>query len=136
MDINYSELDPRVVPLVRYFNDHGLKTMMSCQGHGIHNMSIFWIQFDRSIDEEDIVKFMMSHRVSYPIRKEYQSKYGQIGWNFVSNGRFARRLTINLVGQPYYSWNYFAANADAADNDLENWIQIDEKEQQETIERL
>ena len=51
-------LDPAVIPLVKFFNDSGLKTYMSCQGHNQTNMSMFWIQFDKSVTEEDILGFM------------------------------------------------------------------------------
>lgn len=34
-------LDPAVIPLVKFFNDSGLKTYMSCQGHNQTNMSIW-----------------------------------------------------------------------------------------------
>ena len=33
-------LDSEVIPLVKFFNDNGLKTCMSCQGHNKTNMSM------------------------------------------------------------------------------------------------
>ena len=71
-------LDSEVIPLVKFFNDNGLKTYMSCQGHNKTNMSMYWIQFHKSVTEEDILEFMRKH----------PGKYG----SFFSNGRFAKRL--------------------------------------------
>ena len=56
-----SELDKRVIPLVRFFNENGLPTNMSCQGHNKTNMSMFWIEFDKTVTQDDIVKFMRNH---------------------------------------------------------------------------
>ena len=44
-------LDPKVIPLVDFFNQRGLKTHMSCEGHNNTNISMFWIQFDKSVTE-------------------------------------------------------------------------------------
>ena len=56
-----SELDKRVIPLVRFFNENGLPTNMSCQGHNKTNMSMFWIEIDKTVTQDDIVKFMRNH---------------------------------------------------------------------------
>ena len=49
MNINYNELDTYVIPLVQYFNENGLPTIMSCQGHNKTNISMFWIQFSKTV---------------------------------------------------------------------------------------
>ena len=33
-------LDSEVIPLVKFFDDNGLKTYLSCQGHNKTNMSM------------------------------------------------------------------------------------------------
>lgn len=111
-------LDSEVIPLVKFFNDNGLKTCMSCQGHNKTNMSMYWIQFHKSVTEEDILEFMRKH----------PGKYG----SFFSNGRFAKRLMgFHSVPTGEWrkeeSWNYFAATIEAANKDLERW-QNDEGE--------
>lgn len=106
------ELDEGVVPLVEYFNENGLTTNMSCQGHEMLSMSMFWIEFDKSVTEDDILDFMKNH-----LRKHSQ---------FCSNGRFAKWL-IGFHSVPdgtwkkEESWNYFAASVEAAHDDLEFW---------------
>ena len=40
-------MDKKVIPLIEFFNQRGLKTHMSCEGHNKTNMSMFWIQFDK-----------------------------------------------------------------------------------------
>lgn len=126
-------LDPAVIPLVKFFNDSGLKTYMSCQGHNQTNMSMFWIQFDKSVTEEDILGFM----------KKHPGKYG----SFFSNGRFAKRLmgfhsVPDGTWKKEESWNYFAATVEAANrdfltwqNDEDDWKGTDGKEFQELRNR-
>lgn len=108
-DINYNELDPLVIPMVEYFNEQGLTTCMSCQGHNKTNMSMFWIQFDKSVTSEDIQEFMKRH----------------IDWKgvFRSCGRFAKRMFVFYSAEDKQwraaeTWNYFAATPDAAHADL------------------
>ena len=48
-------MDKKVIPLVEFFNQRGLKTHMSCEGHNKTNMSIFRIQFDKSVTEDDLI---------------------------------------------------------------------------------
>ena len=105
-----NQLDTKVIPLVEFFNQRGLKTHMSCEGHNKTNMSMFWIQFDKSVTEDDLIHFMNSHSTI--------NKYGKY---FTSCGRFAQRMyTYN--GNIEKSWNYFAATHEAAEQDLKNWI--------------
>lgn len=111
MNINYNELDTHVIPLVKYFNENGLPTIMSCQGHNKTNVSMFWIQFSKTVTENNILEFMKSHLDSHQ--------------NFTSNGRFAERVYCGYnANNEFYvhkSWNYFAATKEAALQDLKNW---------------
>lgn len=107
-------IDPGVIPMVKFFNENGLQTNMSCQGHNRTNMSMFWIEFDKSVTEDDILNFMKNHL----------SAQG----TFVSCGRFAKRLIgfYNVKTMEWSktgSWNYFAATVDAANEDLQRWQQ-------------
>ena len=105
-------LDPLVIPMVEYFNESGLATSMSCQGHNKTTMSMFWIEFDTSVTEEDILSFMQKHLTCYG--------------TFISCGRFAKRVigfhnarTTEWSKEEF--WCYFAATQDAADADLQKW---------------
>lgn len=112
--VNYElfGLDPLVIPMVEYFNKLGLKTCMSCQGHNKTNMSMFWIEFDKRVTEEDILNFMKKHLTFYG--------------TFVSCGRFAKRV-IGFYNPKSMEWSkgeywcYFAATPEAADADLQRW---------------
>lgn len=106
------KMDEHVIPLVKYFNSHGLKTEMSCEGHNKTNMSMFWISFTNSIQEQDIINF----------QKKHINKYG----NFCSCGRFAQRLYVCAATNEKY-WCYFAATIEAANEDLRRWQQDDSK---------
>ena len=112
---NENQLDPEVLPLVSYFNSVGLPTVMSCQGHNKTNMSMFWIQFDRSVTGEDIIEFQRKHI----------NEYGC----FCCNGRFVMRILANTTGLGTgveYSYQYMAATIEAAKEDLEDWNGADE----------
>lgn len=105
-----NQLDPEVIPLVEYFNRVGLPTCMSCQGHNSTNMSMFWIEFDKSVTEDDIVKFQRRHT----------DKHG----GFCCNGRFVMRIIANTTGVGTgvgYSYQYMAATIEAAKDDLNRW---------------
>lgn len=118
--LNYDELDPDVIPLVRYFNSVGLSTYMSCQGHNKTNMSMFWIEFHPSVSEDDIIRFQKQHT-------------NRIG-GFCCNGRFVKRILANTTGigtGVYFSYQYMAATVEAAMMDLENW-----EEQDKTVKAI
>lgn len=112
---NYDEkqLDPEVISLVQYFNQAGLPTCMSCQGHNSTNMSMFWIEFDKSVTSEDIIEFQRKHT----------NKYG----GFCCNGRFVIRILANSTGVGTgveFSYQYMAATIEAANQDLAHWKEV------------
>lgn len=102
------DLDSEVVEMVRFFNENGLVTRMSCQGHNETNMSMFWIEFDPVITLEDIVKFQK----------------GFLNWqgNFCSNGSFGEIVYL-AGGEVDKHWRYMAASITAANDDLNEWKQ-------------
>ncbi len=101
-------MDEGVVELVNYFNQRGLTTAMSCEGHDNLRMSIFWISFDKGIGKEQILAFM---------RRHVDSRGG-----FCCNGRFAERLGLGPKSD-WSTWCYFAANKQAAQDDLKRWLE-------------
>lgn len=118
MSFDEREFDERVIPLVRFFSENGLTTYMSCQGHNKTNMSMFWIQFDLSITQDDIIRFMEAHRTWYG--------------SFYSNGRFAKRVilahsVVDNTDSVCECWCYFAATPEAADDDLRRWTDTNNK---------
>lgn len=100
-------LDKEVIPMVNFFNENGLPTKMSCEGHNKTNQSMFWIEFDSSVTNEDIVQF----------QRKYLNEYGA----FISFGRFVVRILASASGVRY-SWEYMAATKEAARSDLQRWI--------------
>ena len=97
--IEYEGLDSKVIPLVNYFNSIGLKTHMSCEGHNQTNQSMFWIEFDKAVAEENIEAFLIR------LREQYGSS--------ATNGCFAMRI---FPGPKYTMrrWRYMAATQEAA----------------------
>ena len=99
-------IDLGAIPLVQFFNEHGLPTVMSCQGHNRNNQSMFWIQFSSTVTTDDIIKF----------QRNYLNEYG----NFCSCGRFVIRI-LAFSTDVRYTWEYMAATVEAAMEDLEHW---------------
>lgn len=96
------EIDKRVRPMVEFFNSIGLHTKQSCSGHFHWDgaQSLFWISFDSTITETNIVDFYNKVK---PI-----------------NGWFVQRL---FPGPKYniHHWCYVVGNSRAARQDLKNW---------------
>lgn len=112
-----NNIDTECLPLVQYFNELGLITEQSCQGHNDTNMSMFWIEFHEDITEDDIIEFQCNHLDEHGC--------------FISNGRFAKRLFVCCDdGEPaihsYFRWHYFAATIMAAREDLRRWKDMDD----------
>ena len=81
-------MDKGVINLVNYFNLHGLKTYMSCEGHWWYpSMSLFWISFDKEVSDKDIIAFKNTHR-------------NLSGW-------FVKKYIDNITG---YDWRYVCRN--------------------------
>ncbi len=115
--VQYDGLDQNVVPMVKFFNENGLKTSMSCQGHNKTNMSMFWISFSDEITINDILRFMQNH----------------LDWcgQFISCGRFAKRVfggysVLDQMWKTTECWCYFAATVEAANEDLSRWTKPSE----------
>ena len=108
---NVNELDDNidrsVIPILKYFNDNGLPTVMSCSGHNSTNMSMLWVQFDHTVTEEDILEFQ---------RKRFNNNN-----QFCSNGRFVQRVWCGSRAV-VRSWEYMAATIEAAYDDLGAWM--------------
>ena len=104
--MNVESLDPYTTLLVKFFNEQGLTTTMSCQGHNKTNQSMFWIQFDSSITTDDIIRFQRQHL----------NEYG----NFCSCGRFVIRI-LAFSNDIRYTWEYMAATIEAASEDYRQW---------------
>lgn len=91
-------MDKRVKSMVKFFNSIGLKTYMSCSGH-FHldgRQSLFWIEFDSSVTENQIINF---YNLAQPR-----------GW-----------LVERILPGPKYnrkSWCYVIGNSYAANKDL------------------
>lgn len=102
------EIETGCLPLVNFFNERGLKTYMSCEGHypDDSHRSIFWISFDKSVTEDDLFQFMENHTDEYD--------------TFWMRGRFAKRLGFGWV--PFTDLCYFATNKEVANMDLKDFI--------------
>lgn len=121
MAIDYDSIDVECRALVRFFNEHGLRTWMSCQGHDSVTHSLFYITFDETVTAADIAKF--------------QEQYLDRNKCFCSCGRFARRLQLlrkwgdgMLTDEvcPFERFEYIAGSIEAAKADLSTWVRIDQ----------
>lgn len=63
--INYDEIDELCVPMVKFFNNIGLTTEFSCQGHGNEFLNEFYIMFDQSVTDSMIYDFISKYSEGY-----------------------------------------------------------------------
>lgn len=112
--IDYDKLDPGVRDMVRYFNEQGLDTWMSCEGHYPEHprMALFWISFAPHITQEDIMNFMKRH---------LNSKYH----HFTSAGHFVKRFYVYNGNELYEHYMYEVGCKEAANLDLQTWKEND-----------
>lgn len=74
----------------------------------LHHMSMFWIEFDPSVTEQDIIDFQRNHVNEYNM--------------FCSCGRFVQRIiATGRSDKIMRSYEYMAANVEAANIDLKAW---------------
>ena len=122
-DIDYSKIDKGCVAIVKYFNDVGLTTWMCCEGHNIPNMSMLWVEFDKSITDSYILHFMNNHS------HKWVNDNGEVRSCFIPNGKFCKWAVPSNDGQSIkYTWRYFVGNSKAACQDVETWTRIDKGE--------
>ena len=65
MGINYSDIDNECIDLVKWFNENGLPTIYSCQGHEENKLNTYHIIFDSSVLDEDIQKLLQKYSNKY-----------------------------------------------------------------------
>lgn len=119
-----SEIDPLCIPMVNLFNKIGLKTEYSCQGHknkeDKENFK-FWIMFDSTVDDEDIVSFLQ--KMTTP-SKDYPSLTTTLAGNFYKWVRIAgeNELLVNWM----YECDYrkVKTNQDVAASDFKRMVKI------------
>lgn len=56
--IDYEEIDPLCIPMVKFFNAIGLETEFSCQGHDTDLNNSFEILFSSRVQDCDIFDFL------------------------------------------------------------------------------
>lgn len=110
--IDYAKMEPECVGVVKYFNENGLPTEMSCQGHEQLRQSLFWVSFRPEVDGIAIA--------------EFQQRHLDMRGHFCSCGHFGQRLfvfTDETKGCPvtYTVWEYVASSYKAAQEDLRTW---------------
>ena len=106
--------DKECIPLVEYFNKHGLPTMMCCSGENNHGFGLFYIYFSRGVGQKEIEYFMANH--TNPITKHCST----FGW-------FCQRI----MWKPDTLWCYVARAAERAMKDLRYFIKCDKENEDE-----
>lgn len=62
-EINYNKIDMECRELVKFFNENGLPTNLSCQGHD--NFNNYFISFDDTVTDNDIANFLLKYSNKY-----------------------------------------------------------------------
>lgn len=102
MEINYDEVDVECRDLVRLFNECGLKTKYSCQGHNGGVLDYYYIMFDDNITDSHIESFI----------GKFENKHSHSP--FV--GKFVKWMR-KIPGEIKCNWMYQLTGKD----DLENY---------------
>lgn len=110
-EIPWEDLDRGARPMVRYLNNNGLPTVMSCSGHPGTSAKKFWVEFREDVTDQDVARFMEAHT-----RKNY--------W-FCSNGMFCTRYDRPAGGGFKKCLQYVAADMLDAMLDLSDWVADD-----------
>ena len=113
-----AKIDPECLPLVEYFNRHGLTTAMSCQGHNNTNMSMYWIDLPQALVKKTLSGSSRSICLAY--------------WVILhpTGGLPCACIWLWMITDAYVllkGWHYFAATVDAAFEDLEQWKSYDNR---------
>ena len=93
------KIDEGCVKLITLFNELGLKTRYSCEGHGVNT---FYIQFDNCVTDEQIECFL----------KKYINQYN----HSMFSGKLSKWCRV-VCGEIKYNWRYEVLNKDLADLD-------------------
>lgn len=110
MYINYDEIDELCRPIVKFFNEVGLTTKFSCQGHDCKSNNEFHIMFHESVTDDMISEFI----------SKYSSKYNHTP--FIGKfSKWIRKCNGEIIGNWEYRIGYgnYLANQSFAELDLE-----------------
>ena len=88
-NIDYNFIDEECTDMVRFFNDYGLKTQFSCQGHEDEIDNTYFIIFDDCVSDEDIENFILP----------FEGIDSRLRGSFV---KWVRKLD----GKVKYNWQY------------------------------
>lgn len=99
-------IDDKCYPLVKLFNDMGLPTRHSCEGHGIYEFSII---FEDEVTDKQIEDLLL----------KYINKYGHSH----IYGKFQKWCRV-MNNKIKYSWMYIAPSVDYANRDYKILINI------------
>lgn len=114
-EIDYTQIDEKCIPIVKYFNSIGLITKFSCQGHNNHSHNSFSIMFDDSIGDEIIYQYIEKYSNAYN-HTPFCGKFT----------KWVRKVGTCIVANWNYSVDYGECkfNQRLADNDMVKMKQI------------
>lgn len=97
------EIDTLCVPFINFFNNIGLKTVGSCEGHNNANLHKFYIDFSKEVSDDDIHYFMKKFPAPfYGVHNNMQIKghFIKICYGFSNNGSLIEnwRYVVDLTG--------------------------------------
>jgi len=91
--INYDEIDVECRQMVKLFNDIGLTTKFSCQGHNNILQNSFQIIFDDLINDNSIINFISKFNNVYT-HPPFQGKF--LKWMRKMNGKIVSNWTYEI----------------------------------------
>jgi len=117
-EINYTQIDEKCIPMVKFFNTVELFTKFSCQGHDDRFGNQFWIMFSIEVTDLDILIFI----------DKYSNKYDHspFAGKFV---KWMRKIDNKIVSNWMYEIAYGSCmiNQQFAENDYNKMVKGDFK---------
>jgi hypothetical protein len=90
-NIDYTQIDSLCIPFIQFFNEIGLTTKYSCQGHDNKLSNKFYIMFDDNVDDKKIERLIIN--------------CSNLHNHFSFRGQFVK-WARKLNGKIQYNWMY------------------------------
>ena len=107
--IDYSQIEEKCIPLVKFFNSIGLKTKYCCEGHEHSPNSKFFIIFDKSISDEKFINFIEKFSNKYnhsPFRGSFSKWYRKTSGKIVYNWQYTVTFDNYELNQSFAKIDY------------------------------
>lgn len=107
--IDYTQIDPLCIPMIKYFNSIGLVTKFSCEGHDNLFYNKFQIIFDNCVTDKQIQDFIMRYSNDYdhsPFLGQFYKWGRKIGEQYVESWIYEVSYGDYTMNQKFAKMDY------------------------------